>query len=72
MATKQSIAAIYLRNRAGVTVSRVGLSLSKSLPSLRHLNQKGLLPRINGCARVLQAPHSVSLAVFCDRHISSP
>ena len=34
------------------------LSLGKSLPSLGHLNQKGLLTRINGCACVLQAPHS--------------
>jgi hypothetical protein len=68
----QSIAAIQLGNGAGVTVSGMGLSLSKSLPSLGHLNQKSLLPRINGCASVLQAPHSVSLAVFCDRHASSP
>src|SRR3984893_14170047 len=43
------------------------LSLGKSLPSLGHLNQKDLLPRINGCACVLQAPNSVSLAIFCDR-----
>jgi hypothetical protein len=38
---KQSIAAIQLRNRAGVTASGMGLSLSKSLPSLGHLNKKG-------------------------------
>jgi hypothetical protein len=43
------------------------LSLGKSLPSLGHLNQKDLLLRINGCACVLQAPNSVSLAIFCDR-----
>ena len=58
---RQSVAAIQLRN-GGVTGSGMCLSLGKSLPSLGHLNQKGLLPRINGCACVLQAPHSVSLA----------
>jgi hypothetical protein len=46
----------------------MGLSLGKSLPSLGHLNQEGLLPRINGCACVLQAPDGVSLAIFCNRH----
>jgi hypothetical protein len=39
---------------------------------LGHLNQKNLLPGINGYACVLQAPHSVSLAVFCNRHVLSP
>ena len=60
---RQSVAAIQLRN-GGVTGSGMCLSLGKSLPSLGHLNQKGLLPRINGRACVLQAPHSVSLAIF--------
>jgi hypothetical protein len=69
---KQSVAAIQLRNGTGVTVSGMCFSLGKSLPSLGHLNQKGLLPRINGCACVLQTPHSVSLAIFCDRHLLSP
>ena len=63
---KQSVAAIQLRN-GDVTVSGMCLSLGKSLPSLGHLNQKDLLPRINGCACVLQTPNSVSLAIFCDR-----
>jgi hypothetical protein len=48
------------------------LSLGKSLPSLRHFNQKGLEPRINGRASVLQTPHSVSLAIFSDRHLLFP
>ena len=68
---KQSVAAIQLGN-GGVTVSGMCLSLGKSLPSLGHLNQKGLLPRINGCACVLQTPNSLSLAISCDRHLSSP
>jgi hypothetical protein len=38
------------------------------LPSLRHLHQEGFEPRINGRASVLETPHSVSLAIFCDRH----
>jgi hypothetical protein len=69
---KQSVAAIQLRNGTGVTVSGMCFSLGKSLPSLGHLNQKGLLPRVNGCACVLQTPHSVSLAIFCDRHFCIP
>ena len=68
----QSVAAIQLRSGTGVTVSGMCFSLGKSLPSLGHLNQKGLLPRVNGCACVLQTPYSVSLAIFCDRHLSSP
>jgi hypothetical protein len=48
------------------------LSLSKSLPSLGHFNQKSLQPGINGCACGLQTPHSVSLAIFCNRHLSFP
>ena len=68
---KQSVAAIQLRN-GDVTVSGMCLSLGKSLPSLGHLNQKDLLPRINGCACVLQTPNSVSLAIFCDRQFRPP
>ena len=69
--TDNQSAAIQLRN-GGVTGSGMCLSLGKSLPSLGHLNQKGILPRINGCACVLQTPHSVPLAIFCDRHLLSP
>ena len=66
---KQSVAAIQLSN-GGVIVSGMYLPLGNSLPGLGHLNQKGLLPRINGCACVLQTPNGVSLAIFCDRHPS--
>jgi hypothetical protein len=67
-----SVAAIQLGRETGVTVSGMCFSLGKSLPSLGHLNQKGLLSMINGCACALQTPHSISLAIFCDRHLSSP
>ena len=69
---KQSVAAIQLVDGTNVTVSGICLSLGKSLPSSGYLNQKGFVPRINGCACVLQTPHRVSLTIFCDRHLSSP
>src|SRR5262245_2045295 len=52
--------------------SGVDLTLGDSLPSLSHLDQEGLLPRIDGHACVLQTTHSVSLAVSCNRHVSPP
>jgi hypothetical protein len=50
--------------------SGMDLALGESLPSLCHLDQEGLLPRIDGHACVLQTTHSVSLAVSCNRHVS--
>jgi hypothetical protein len=38
---QKSVAAIQLRDGTHITVSGMCLSLGKSLPSLRHFNQKG-------------------------------
>jgi len=56
----------------GTRIAVADLPLGQPLPSLSHLNQECLLLRIDGFAGVLQAPGGVSLAIFRDRHCSTP
>ena len=59
---RQSVAAIPLRN-GGVTGFGMCLSLGKSLPSLGHLNQKGLLPARVDAKRAVWAARAAGKAL---------
>ena len=57
----------------GITVSGMRLSLGKSLPSLGHLNQKGLVAADQRSrVRLADTAQRIAGNTLCDRHLSSP